>query len=102
MLPKEFDILSFREVLLVIRAEGDLQREAWRRAATISTFVYNYSKERKRGFTPKHPRYFFPHLFKRIIENFERRYQAAVEQEAIYLEQVAKKAERLEREENEE
>ncbi len=102
MLPEDFDILSFREILLVIRAEGDLQREAWRRAATVSTFVYNYSKDRKRGFTPKRPQFFFPHLYKSVSDNFEKRYQAAIDQEAIYLAQVAKKAARLECEKNEE
>lgn len=102
MLPEDFDVLSFREILLVIRADGDVNRESWRRAATISTFMYNYGTQKKRGFAPKHPRFFFPHLFKRIIENFEKRYQAAVEQEAVYLEQVAKKAARLEREKSEE
>lgn len=98
MLPDEFDVLSWREILLVIRADGDVSREAWRQVATISTFIYNYSREHKRGFTLKKPRHFFPNLYRKIMSNFNKRYQAALDQEAEYLAQVEKKAQRLARE----
>ena len=95
MLPEQFDVLSWREILLVIRATDDVNREEWRRAATISTFVYNYAPRRKRSFLPRLPSQIFPGLFGRLISNYNKRMDAAIEQEKWFLEQVERKAQRL-------
>lgn len=86
MLPAEFDRLSFREILLVIRADDDLQKWAWQRAATISTYIRNYAGQKGKGFRMKQPADLFPRLFNR--KPFKQRWDEALAQEERYLAQL--------------
>ena len=97
MLPLDFDGLSFREILLVIRATEDVARDAWKRAATISAFVFN-SVPRK-GSRAKSPADLFPDLFERSVKrlaDFEAHWQQAMQTEERYLRLVERSRKRRE------
>lgn len=98
MLPGQFDHLTFREILLVIRADDDREKAEWKQTAVICTFIFNYSTQKKKGTLPKQPGQLFPKLYGHHMRGFMRRYQQALDQEAIYLGQLKAKQERLERE----
>ena len=99
MLPEQFDVLSFREILLVIQADDDHDLAEWQRAAFICTYVRNWSPNIRKGHQ-KQPEELFPELFDRrkMIEDPEIRMQRSLEREAEFLAMVAKKEARLERE----
>lgn len=93
MLPADFDRLSFREILLVISSSSDAELESWKRAATISTYVYNYGGPRGKKFRYSSESKLFPELYgaKRLdAGDIKRRTEQANKAEAEYLEQVAK------------
>ena len=102
MLPEEFDLLSFREILLVIRADDDREKEAWRRTATLSTYMYNYGREHGKGWRNLEAYELFPGLYNRKTlrdpETAEQAMEAAIRQEGEFIAMVEKKQARLARE----
>ena len=86
MKPVEFDRLSFREIMLAIRAADDVDKEAWRRTATVCTYVYNHGGTRGKGFKFKTVQALFPKLYGgRTMLDFEEKLARAREQERKYL-----------------
>lgn len=102
MLPEQFDLLSFREILLVIRADDDREKEAWRRIATVSTYVYNFGREHGKGWRNLEPYELFPGLYNkptlRDPETAEQAMERANQREAEFLAMIEKKQARLARE----
>ena len=77
-----------REILLVIRATEDRDRESWRRSALVASFIYNFGADRGKKFKMKTAQQLFPNLWStplKRIADFEVRWEAALEQEARYL-----------------
>jgi hypothetical protein len=102
MLPEQFDLLSFREILLVIRAEDDREKEAWRRTATLSTYVYNYGREHGKGWRNLEAYELFPGLYNRPTLSDPERADEAMEEanrrEGEFIAMIEKKQARLARE----
>ena len=102
MLPEEFDLLSFREILLVIRADDDREKEAWRRTATLSTYMYNYGREHGKGWRNLEAYELFPGLYNRKTlrepETADQAMEAAIRREGEFIAMVEKKQARLARE----
>ena len=93
MLPFEYDRSSFREILLVIRATEDGEREKWKRTATLATYIYNFATPKKKGYIVKNPDDLFPDLYgesSRVMADFDERWEAAQQQEKRYLAERAK------------
>lgn len=97
MTPAEFDYLSWREMMLVLRSHSDTEVENWRRAVTVATAIFNESPRRPRRHIPKQPDQLYPGLYPKSPASFQDKMDAAIEQEEAYMAAVRKKEERLAR-----